>query len=71
MQSLMMHINVNSHFKEKEIFFLFFVDRLYAVSGKSGKHPALGFTFSVHPDSFGELIALWEPNDVRAFFFFS
>jgi hypothetical protein len=37
--------------------------RLYAVTGKNGKHRALGLTFSVHPESFGELIATWEPND--------
>jgi DNA-binding beta-propeller fold protein YncE len=37
--------------------------RLYAVSGKSGKTPALGFTFSIHPELFGQLIATWEPND--------
>jgi len=37
--------------------------RLYAVSGKNGKKPALGFTFSAHPESFGELIATWEPNE--------
>lgn len=37
--------------------------RLYAVSGKSGKTRPLGFTFSVYPDSFGELIATWQPND--------
>lgn len=43
------------------------VDRLYAVSGKSGEYPALGFTFSAHPESFGQLIALWEPNDVCIF----
>ncbi|UJR10899.1 hypothetical protein I4U23_015087 [Adineta vaga] len=37
--------------------------RLYAVSGKTDKHRALGFTFSAHPESFGELIATWEPNE--------
>jgi len=37
--------------------------RLYAVSGKHGKTRALGFTFSVRPESFGQLIATWEPND--------
>jgi peptidylamidoglycolate lyase len=37
--------------------------RLYAVSGKSGKNRAHGFTFSVDPESFGQLIATWEPND--------
>jgi hypothetical protein len=40
------------------------IDRLYAVSGQNGKNRALGFTFSVHPESFGQLIATWEPNDV-------
>jgi len=30
---------------------------------KMEKKPALGFTFSVHPESFGELIATWEPNE--------
>jgi hypothetical protein len=47
---------------ESKIFF--YIDRLYAVSGKNGKTPALGFTFNVHPESFGELIAYWEPNEV-------
>ncbi len=42
----------------------FWIDRLYAVSGKSGKNRAHGFTFSVDPESFGQLIATWEPNDV-------
>lgn len=37
--------------------------RLYAVSGRNGKNRALGFTFSVHPETFGQLIATWEPND--------
>ncbi|CAF0821476.1 unnamed protein product [Rotaria sordida] len=37
--------------------------RLYAVSGRNGKNRALGFTFSVHPESFGQLIATWEPHD--------
>ncbi|CAF5104957.1 unnamed protein product, partial [Rotaria sp. Silwood1] len=37
--------------------------RLYAVSGKNEKNRALGFTYSVHPESFGQLIATWEPND--------
>ncbi|CAF1489357.1 unnamed protein product [Adineta ricciae] len=37
--------------------------RLYAVSGKDGKHRAVGFTFSAHPESFGDLIATWEPKD--------
>jgi len=37
--------------------------RLYAVSGKNGKTPALGFTFNIHPESFGELIAYWQPNE--------
>jgi hypothetical protein len=47
---------------------LFSIDRLYAVSGKNGKTRALGFTFSAHPESFGQLIATWEPNDVCFFF---
>jgi len=37
--------------------------RLYAVSGRHGKDRALGFTFSAHPTSFGQLIGTWEPND--------
>ncbi|CAF1118839.1 unnamed protein product [Adineta steineri] len=37
--------------------------RLYAVSGKSGKNRAVGFTFDAHPESFGDLIATWEPNE--------
>jgi len=37
--------------------------RLYAVSGKNGYKQALGYTFSAHPKSFGELIANWKPND--------
>jgi len=30
---------------------------------KNGQHRALGFTFSVYPESFGQLIATWEPNE--------
>ena len=44
------------------------IDRLYAVSGKNGKRRAVGFTFSAHPESFGDLIATWEPKDVRSMF---
>lgn len=66
MQSLTMQLNVNwlLTFSKRKLFF-YLVERLYAVSGQSGKYPALGFTFNAHPDSFGQLIALWEPNDVR------
>ncbi|CAF1295814.1 unnamed protein product, partial [Rotaria magnacalcarata] len=37
--------------------------RLYAVSGRLRQSRAMGFTFSVHPESFGQLITTWEPND--------
>jgi len=37
--------------------------RLYAVSEKNGKQRALGFTFSAHPETFGQLIATWEPDE--------
>lgn len=37
--------------------------RLYAVTGKNGKSRAIGLTFSVHPETFGELVATWEPKD--------
>lgn len=37
--------------------------RLYAVSGRNGKNRPLGFTFSTDPESFGELVGTWEPND--------
>ncbi|CAF4075263.1 unnamed protein product [Adineta steineri] len=37
--------------------------RLHAVSGKNGKNRAVGFTFNAHPESFGDLIATWEPNE--------
>ncbi|CAF3313589.1 unnamed protein product [Rotaria socialis] len=37
--------------------------RLYAVSGRLGQSHAMGFTFSVHPESFGQSITTWEPND--------
>ena len=43
------------------------LDRLYAVSGGSGKGRPLGFTFSIHPQSFGQLISTWKPNDVCLF----
>ncbi|CAF0903830.1 unnamed protein product [Adineta steineri] len=39
--------------------------RLYAVSGRNKKNRAVGFTFDAHPESFGDLIATWEPNEVR------
>lgn len=69
MQSPTMQLNVICFFSRNPGSSLFFVERLYAVSGQSGKYPALGFTFNAHPNSFGQLIALWEPNDVRAFAF--
>ncbi|CAF4897984.1 unnamed protein product [Rotaria socialis] len=37
--------------------------RLYAVSGRLRQSYAMGFTFSVHPESFGQLITTCEPND--------
>jgi hypothetical protein len=36
--------------------------------GEMEKNRTLGFTYSVYPESFGELIATWEPNDVCFFF---
>jgi peptidylamidoglycolate lyase len=38
-------------------------ERLYAVSGGAAGSRALGYTFSVNPDSFGDLIATWKPHD--------
>ncbi|CAM4766120.1 unnamed protein product [Rotaria magnacalcarata] len=37
--------------------------RLYAVSGRLRQSYAMGFTLSVHPESFGQIITTWEPND--------
>ncbi|CAM4820051.1 unnamed protein product, partial [Rotaria magnacalcarata] len=36
---------------------------LYAVSGRLRQSRAMGFTFSVHPESFDQLITTWESND--------
>ena len=41
-------------------------DRLYAVSGGSGNDRAMGFTFDARPESFGQLIATWKPNEVNS-----
>ena len=40
------------------------VHLLYAVSGKDLFNQAQGFTFSIHPDSFGHLIQTWKPAEV-------
>lgn len=42
------------------------LDRLYAVSGGNGRGEALGFTFSVRPEDFGELLSTWKPDQVRS-----
>ena len=42
------------------------LDRLYAVSGGNAPSQALGFTFSVRPETFGELLSTWKPHQVRS-----
>jgi hypothetical protein len=42
------------------------LERLYAVSGGSGRGHPLGFTFSADGPTFGQLIDTWKQADVRA-----
>ncbi|CAF4045148.1 unnamed protein product [Rotaria magnacalcarata] len=50
-------------FLEISVFFTLNEDCLYAVSGRLRQSRAMGFTFSVHPESFDQLITTWESND--------
>ena len=57
--------NANDGCFDFENIFFFRIDLLFAVSGRDLLNQAQGFTFSIHPDSFGRLLQTWKPAKVR------